>query len=231
MYDLVQIMKIDIGIYCGPIDLLVYLVRKKEVGIFEIPIAQITEEYLDHIQKIERDDLEDAADFLLMAAILIRLKVRSLLPRTPADEEEVKPITLIQIVEEYKKYRELAKAFGLMEEETSQQYPRISREEPPLEEANITSLVLAFRQLKPQEEESVTYERQEIPIQVIIEEMRTLLCKGERIDFLDFLQKKKDITVAVAYFFGMLEIVKMGYARVEQKGIYGNIYLRAGEET
>lgn len=231
MYDLVQIMKIDIGIYCGPIDLLVYLVRKKEVGIFEIPIAQIAEEYLDYIQKIERDDLEDAADFLLMAAILIRLKVHLLLPRTPADEEEVKPITLIQIVEEYKKYRELAKAFGLMEEETSRQYPRISREEPPLEEANITSLVLAFRQLKPQEEESVIYERQEIPIQVIIEEMRTLLCNGERIDFLDFLQKKNDITVAVAYFFGMLEIVKMGYACVEQKEVYGKIYLRAGEET
>jgi chromatin segregation and condensation protein Rec8/ScpA/Scc1 (kleisin family) len=67
-------MKIDIGIYYGPIDLLVYLVRKKEVDIFDIPIAQIAEEYLDYIRKIEREDLEDAADFLLMAAILIRLK-------------------------------------------------------------------------------------------------------------------------------------------------------------
>ena len=222
-------MKIDIGIYYGPIDLLVYLVRKKEVVIFDIPIAQIAEEYLDYIRKIERDDLEDAADFLLMAAILIRLKMRSLLPRTPVDEEDVKPITLIQIVEEYKKYRELAKAFGLMEAETSKQYPRISQEEPPLEEADLTNLVLAFRRLKPQEEESVVYERQEIPIQVIIEEIRTLLAKEERIDFLDFLQKKNDITIAVAYFFGMLEIVKMGDARVEQKEIYGDIYITRGE--
>jgi segregation and condensation protein A len=222
-------MKIDIGIYYGPIDLLVYLVRKKEVVIFDIPIAQIAEEYLDYIRKIERDDLEDAADFLLMAAILIRLKMRSLLPRTPADEEEVKPITLMQIVEEYKKYRELAKAFGLMEAETSKQYPRISQEDPPLEEADITNLVLAFRRLKPPEEESVVYERQEIPIQVILEEIRTLLAKEERIDFLDFLRKKNDITIAVAYFFGMLEIVKRGYARVEQKEVYGNIYVTRGE--
>jgi len=222
-------MKIDIGIYYGPIDLLVYLVRKKEVVIFDIPITQIAEEYLDYIRKIERDDLEDAADFLLMAGILIRLKMRSLLPRTPADEEEVKPITLMQIVEEYKKYRELAKAFGLMEAETSRQYPRISQEEPPLEEADLTNLVLAFRRLKPQEEESVVYERQEIPIQVILEEIRTLLAKEERIDFLDFLQKKNDITIAVAYFFGMLEIVKMGYARVEQKEVYGDIYITRGE--
>ena len=82
-------MKIDIGIYYGPIDLLVYLVRQKEVDIFDIPIAQIAEEYLDYIRKIERDDLEDAADFLLMAAILIRLKVRYMLPRTPAEDDEV----------------------------------------------------------------------------------------------------------------------------------------------
>ena len=222
-------MKIDIGIYYGPIDLLVYLVRKKEVVIFDIPIAQIAEEYLDYIRKIERDDLEDAADFLLMAAILIRLKMRSLLPRTPADDEEVKPITLMQIVEEYKKYKELAKAFGLMEAETSKQYPRISQEEPPLEEADLTNLVLAFRRLKPPEEESVVYERQEIPIQVIIEEIRTLLAKEERIDFLDYLQKKNDIAVAVAYFFGMLEIVKRGYAHVEQKELYGDIYISRGE--
>ncbi|MGB3340365.1 MAG: ScpA family protein [bacterium] len=224
-------MKIDIGIYYGPIDLLVYLVRKKEVDIFDIPIAQIAEEYLDYIRKIERDDLEDAADFLLMASILIRLKVRVLLPRTPADEEETKPITLMQIVEEYKKYREIAKAFGLMEAETSKQYPRLSQEDPPLEEADVTNLILAFRSLKPQEEKKLVVERQEIPIEMIIEEIRMLLGKVGKIDFLDFLRDKNDITVAVAYFFGMLEIVKLGYARVEQEEVFGDIYVTQGERA
>jgi segregation and condensation protein A len=222
-------MKIDIGIYYGPIDLLVYLVRKKEVDIFDIPIAQIAEEYLDYIRKIERDDLEDAADFLLMASILIRLKVRSLLPRTPADEEEAKPITLMQIVEEYKRYREIARAFSIMEEETSKQYPRISREEPLLEEADVENLILAFRRLKPQEEKKLVVKRQEIPIEVIIEEIRKMLSEKKRIDFLKFLQGKNDINVAVAYFFGMLEIVKLGYARVEQKEIFGDIYITPGQ--
>ena len=224
-------MKIDIGIYYGPIDLLVYLVRKKEVDIFDIPIAQIAEEYLDYIRKIEREDLEDAADFLLMASILIRLKVRSLLPRTPADEEEAKPITLMQIVEEYKKYREIAKAFGLMEAETSKQYPRISKEEPPLEEADVANLILAFRSLKPQEEKKLVVKRQEIPIEVIIDEIRMLLSKERKIDFLGFLRNKDDITVAVAYFFGMLEIVKLGYARVEQEEVFGDIYVTPGERA
>ncbi len=218
-------MKIDIGIYYGPIDLLVYLVRKKEVDIFDIPIAQIAEEYLDYIRKIERDDLEDAADFLLMAAILIRLKVRSLLPRTPADEEAAKPITLMQIVEEYKKYREIAQAFSIMEAETSKQFPRISREEAPLEEGDITSLILAFRQLRPQEEEKLIVKRQEIPIEAIIDEIKTLLNEEKRINFLNFLQEKNNVAIAVAYFFGMLEMVKMGYVRVEQKQSFGDVYI------
>jgi len=220
-------MKIDIGIYYGPIDLLVYLVRKKEVDIFDIPIAQIAEEYLDYIRKIERDDLEDAADFLLMAAILIRLKVRQLLPRTPADEEAAQPITLMQIVEEFKKYKEIAKAFGIMEAESSKQYPRVSGEESPLEEGDITSLVLAFRQLIPQEEEKIVVKRQDIPIENIVDEIKEILSRAKKINFLDFLRKKNNIAIAVAYFFGMLEIVKMGFARVEQVQNYGDIYLYA----
>jgi len=224
-------MKIDIGIYYGPIDLLVYLVRKKEVDIFDIPIAQIAEEYLDYIRKIEREDLEDAADFLLMAAILIRLKVRTLLPRTPADEEAAQPITLMQIVEEFKKYKEIAQAFSLMEAETSKQFPRISREEPPLEEGDLTRLILAFRKLKPQEEEKLIVKRQEIPIEIIIEEIKALLDEQKKISFLNFLQDKDNVAVAVAYFFGMLEMVKMGYVGVEQKQAFGEIYIYKRERA
>ncbi len=224
-------MKIDIGIYYGPIDLLVYLVRKKEVDIFDIPIAQIAEEYLDYIRKIERDDLEDAADFLLMAAILIRLKVRSLLPRTPEDEEAAQPITLMQIVEEFKRYKEIAQAFSIMEAESSKQFPRISREEPPLEEGDLTSLILAFRQLKPQEEEKLVVKRQDVPIETIVDEIKDILQQQEKLNFLEFLRKKNDVTIAVAYFFGMLEIVKMGFARVKQDTSFGDIYLYRGAHT
>jgi segregation and condensation protein A len=218
-------MKIDIGIYYGPIDLLVYLVRKKEVDIFDIPIAQIAEEYLDYIRKIERQDLEDAADFLLMAAILIRLKARSLLPKTPAETEEEKPITLMTIVEEFKKYKDIAQAFGLMEAESSKQFPRIGREEAPLEEGDVASLILAFKRLKPQETKKMVLRRQEIPISTIIDDIRQILTQEKKLDFLKFLKSKDDVVIAVAYFFGMLEIVKAGLARVEQTTTFGDIFL------
>ena len=218
-------MKIDIGIYYGPIDLLVYLVRKKEVDVFDIPIAQIAEEYLDYIRKIERQDLEDAADFLLMAAILIRLKVRSLLPRTPEDEEAAKPITLMQIVEEYKKYKDIAQAFSLMEAESSKQFPRISTQEPVHEEGDLMSLILAFRSLKPHEEEKLVIRRQEIPIELIVDEIKGILNNENKLNFLEFLKAKNNVMIAVAYFFGMLEIVKSGFAKVEQHQNFGDIYL------
>jgi len=224
-------MKIDIGIYYGPIDLLVYLVRKKEVDIFDIPIAQIAEEYLDYIRKIERSDFEDVADFLLMAAILIRLKVRSLLPRTPEDEDAGQPVSLMQIVEEFKKYKEIAKAFSLMEAETSRQFPRIGKEEPPLEEGDVMSLILALRGLKPVEDKSIVVKRQQVPIEEIVEEIKNILKEKERINFLEFLKEKNDVAVAVAYFFGMLEIVKIGYARAEQHSLFGDIFLYAGERV
>jgi len=220
-------VKIDIGIYYGPIDLLVYLVRKKEVDIFDIPIAQVAEEYLDYIRRIEREDLEDAADFLLMAAILIRLKVRSLLPRTPEDEEETKPITLMQIIEEYKKYKEIARYFGEMETQSSKQFPRFAKVEPTtvLEEGDLTSLILAFKSFKPTEKEAVLIKRQLIPIEKVIEDLTQVLEKNEKINFLKFLQEKKNTSIAVSYFFGMLQIVKEGLAGVEQQETFGEIYL------
>ena len=224
-------MKIDIGIYYGPIDLLVYLVRKKEVDIFDIPIAQIAEEYLDYIRKIERDDFEDVADFLLMAAILIRLKVRSLLPRTPEDEEAGQPISLMAIVEEFKKYKEIAKAFSIMEAESSRQFPRIGKEEAPLEEGDVMSLILALRGLRPVEDKSIIVKRQQVPIEEIVDDIKTVLKEKGRIDFLEFLKQKNDVSVAVAYFFGMLEIVKIGYARAEQQSLFGDIYLYAGDRA
>lgn len=218
-------MKIDIGIYYGPIDLLVYLVRKKELDIFDIPITQIANEYLDYIQKIQRDDLEDAADFLLMAAILIRLKVKSLLPRTPEDEEQVKPITLMQIVEEYKKYKEIARQFGLLEAESSKQFPRIARTGPPLLEGDLTSLILAFRQLKPPEQKQLFLKRPEVPIDTIIADIKQVLDTQGRINFLEMLKTRADVPLAVGYFFGMLEIVRERYATVEQESIFADIFL------
>ncbi len=122
-------------------------------------------------------------------------------------------------------YKMIAKAFGLMEAESSKQFPRIGKDEPPLEEGDVARLILAFRQLRPQEEKNLVVKRQEIPIESIVDEIRNLLQKVPKINFLEFLREKNNVVLAVAYFFGMLEIVKLGYARVEQPETFGDIYI------
>jgi chromatin segregation and condensation protein Rec8/ScpA/Scc1 (kleisin family) len=116
-----------------------------------------------------------------------------------------------------------------MEAETSKQFPRIGKEEPPLEEGDVMSLILALRGLKPVEDKSIVVRRQGVPIEQIVDEIKNVLKTSGKIDFLKFLKEKNDVAIAVAYFFGMLEIVKMGYARAEQNTLFGEIYLYAGE--
>jgi chromatin segregation and condensation protein Rec8/ScpA/Scc1 (kleisin family) len=118
-----------------------------------------------------------------------------------------------------------------MEAETSKQFPRVGKEEPPLEEGDIMSLILALRGLKPVEDKSLVVRRQEVPIEEIVDEIKNILRTSDKINFLEFLKSKNDVAIAVAYFFGMLEIVKMGYARAEQNALFGEIYLYAGENV
>src|SRR5204863_8675787 len=86
-----DIPKIKIGEFAGPLDLLLYLIRQEQANIFDIPIARITEKYLEHIRLMTRLDISVAADFLVMAATLIEIKSKMLLPRDPmaADDEEI----------------------------------------------------------------------------------------------------------------------------------------------
>jgi chromatin segregation and condensation protein Rec8/ScpA/Scc1 (kleisin family) len=85
--------------------------------------------------------------------------------------------------------------------------------------------------LKPQEEKKLVVKRQEIPIERIVDEIKELLNAQERIEFLKFLREKNDVVLAVAYFFGMLEIVKAGLARVEQEDAFGDIFLYRSMRT
>ena len=83
--------KIDVGVFQGPLDLLLYLIRKEEVDIYDIPIARITSEYLKYVELMSSLNLEVAGEFILMAATLIRIKTRMLLPRGENDTDEPDP--------------------------------------------------------------------------------------------------------------------------------------------
>src|SRR6202521_1750085 len=149
--------QVKIESFQGPLDLLLFLVKRNEVDIRDIPISQVTEQYLEYIQLLRLIDVEQAGDFLVMAATLMEIKSKMLLPRTEgeATEEDDPRLELVKQLIEYKKYKEAA---ALLEEQAERQLTRLPRTpmempaapdlaQQPLRKVELWDLVSAFGRL------------------------------------------------------------------------------------
>ena len=118
--------RVQLDVFRGPLDLLLYLVRKHEVDILDIPIAMITDQYLEHLAVLEQLDVNEVGDFLEMASMLIEIKSRIVLPRADEEDSELDDPRqeLVRRLLEYKKYKDAA---GLLEERGRQWQQRVSR--------------------------------------------------------------------------------------------------------
>ncbi|HZY10280.1 MAG TPA: segregation/condensation protein A [Bacteroidota bacterium] len=111
----------------GPLDLLLFFIKRDELDIYNIPIAKITKEFLDYIHYIQELDLEVAGDFIVMAAELMQIKVRMLLPKEPGEEEEEDPrAELVRRLLEYKRYKEASTVLASLESESVKLFYRQS---------------------------------------------------------------------------------------------------------
>ena len=126
---------VDLNIFRGPLDLLLYLVRKHEVEIVDIPIATITDQYLEYLAVLEQFDVNAVGDFLAMASLLIEIKSQQVLPRSDEVEEELDDPRqeLVRRLLEYKKYRDAASMLEERSRSWQQHYPRLSTDLPPHE--------------------------------------------------------------------------------------------------
>ncbi len=141
----------------GPLDLLLFFIKRDELEIGDIPIARITHEFLDYLHVMAQLDLEIAGDFIVMAATLMQIKVRMLLPRDENAEEEEDPrAELVRRLIEYKKFKELSQQMGTLEEEQRRVYYRRffaadaheqpgPAEEETLADVSLFNLIAAFR--------------------------------------------------------------------------------------
>ena len=103
--------KVKLDVFEGPLDLLLYLIQKEEVDIYDIPIAQVTEQYINYIELMRLLDLNIAGEFLVMAATLLHIKSKMLLPADPAaqqEEEEDPRAELVKLLVEYERFKEIA---------------------------------------------------------------------------------------------------------------------------
>lgn len=236
--------------YEGPFDLLFHLIEKNEVDIYDIPIAEITRQYLAHIAGMAGLDLETVSEFLVLAATLISIKARMLLPKPVRAageetlEDEVDPRDeLVERLLEYKKFKNSAVHLGTLQEKQGRSFSRLNEPESfyglwipddPLEGLTISDLVQAFQLVLDGLEK--TDEVREIPREAItingmmaeISARLTEYPQGISFQAL-FSQSRRRIDVVVR-FLALLELVRMQRIKVRQSEICGEILIFAQNE-
>jgi segregation and condensation protein A len=217
----------------GPLDLLLYLIRKDEVDIYDIPIAEITRQYLAYLEACRELNLEIAGEFLYMAAVLVRIKARMLLPGPEDDEQWEDPRTeLINALQEYKNLKYVSSALEEMAVSRHQRYPRrdftlydIPPPEAELAKVDLTTLMIAFGHLMSRVETESSYELE--PLEITVEARRdrilSLFEQKESMEFDELFEDDLRKIVMVITFIALLELVKLGVIRVEQAERFSTI--------
>ena len=228
--------KIDLETYNGPLDLLLYLIRREEVDIYDIPIAKITDQYMVHLDKLQKVDIGLAGDFLVMASTLMYIKSRTLLPRTEivdGEEEEDPRLELVKQLLEYKRYKETTTAIAKWAEEKSKRYPRpkerqINEEETEqvsLDEIDVWRIAQLFSNFMKQTlgDVSTTIIYDNIPTQTYMNMVINSLINAYTISFNDLSFKARDETEIAGFFLALLELVRLKKIRLEQHEEFGEI--------
>ena len=228
----------------GPLDLLLHLIRKHEVNIHDIPIALITEQYLQYIELMQELNLDIAGEFLVMAATLIHIKSRTLLPRPPTDEEmaaeeEDPREALVRRLLEHERFKAAAELLHERETVRSAQWPRsdaavagvAGEEVEPELEVDLFSLLAAFRGVleRAKHRPKVLLPPEQISIESRIEVLLTRLSETEACGFEDLFGDVSGRGDLIVTFLALLEMIRLKLVRIFQSGPFGEIrvYRRA----
>ncbi len=231
----------------GPLDLLLHLIGKAQVDIKDIFVSQITDQYIESVRNAPDLDMDDATDFLVMAATLLEIKSRAMLPKPPpvGEDEEDPEQALIRQLEEYKRYKESAAAMQEFERAAQDIFTKLPEEYPlPPQETELVGLTLqglteAFLRIwarKPAadaESEENHYAPRDIhrDEHTVQECMLTLLHgirKKGRMRFDEAFSAAPTREEVVTLFLALLELLKLGEMHLEQDGVYSEILLLPG---
>lgn len=226
----------------GPLDLLLHLIKKHEIDIYDIPIVEITRQYLEYIDLMQELNLDVAGEFLVMAATLIHIKSRMLLPRadpTQEDPDEDPREALMRRLLEHQKFKAAAELLHERELVRSAQWTRpdgpvleIAGEAPePEVEVDLFSLISAFRAVveRAKQRPKVYLPSEQIPIEDRIEQLMSRLSETEACGFEDLFADVQSRAGMIVTFLAMLEMIRLKLIRVFQSGAMGpiRVYKRA----
>jgi segregation and condensation protein A len=226
----------------GPLDLLIHLIKRNELNVYEIPIALVTAQYLEYIDLMRELDLEIAGEFLLMAATLIHIKSRMLLPRpdpTQDEPEEDPREALVRRLIEHQKYKAAAELLHERETMRSAQWGRpdarvadIAGEEyEPELEVDLFSLMTAFRAVleRARQRPRVPLPAEQVPLETRIDQLLARLSETVACGFEDLFSDVSTRSGMVVTFLALLEMIRLKLVRVFQAGSFGaiRVYKRA----
>ncbi|HEY0658546.1 MAG TPA: segregation/condensation protein A, partial [Pyrinomonadaceae bacterium] len=224
-------IKLELGKFAGPLDLLLYLIKQEKANIFDIPIARITDEYLKYIRLMKSMDISIAADFIVMAATLIEIKSKMLLPREISDEiteDEVEDPreTLIRQLLEHQKFKNAAQM--LYERATVEQavFPRgcIESDENNSEtNATVFDLLTVFQKIlsRHKKEIQMEIEREEVSLADMLKNLRRRIFETKELNLLTFFEEMHTRRELVTAFIAVLEIVRAENVKLTQNATFG----------
>jgi segregation and condensation protein A len=233
---------VQLDIFSGPLDLLLYLVRRNEVDILDLPIARITASFLDYLDVLQMIDLDLAGDFVVMASTLMEIKSRMVLPqpeveeRSAAESGDDPRSDLIRQLLEYKKYRDAARALEQRAAEWQERYPRRTSERPSegkdlasdfIRDVELWDLVSALgRVLRTRAAEShASIRYDETPICVYMERIEARVRAQGRVAFSSLFAGENERSRIVGVFLAILELLRHHGYRAEQPVEYGEIWV------
>ena len=235
-------LHVKLQVYDGPLDLLLELIKKNEMDIYDIKIAEITRQYLDYLAQLEKLDLDIAGEFLVLAATLIYIKSKMLLPveeELEEDEDGRDPRSeLVRKLLEYQAFKEAARELGLLEGERSKIFTRqvsdyylgeIEEGELEIEtfSSNLFDLLTAFQNVitRSGHEEMHEVFEQQVTIEEKILEMKTILFEKGSVVFSTLFKERWTRNELIATFLAVLEVVRSKFARVRQEEQFGDILI------
>lgn len=242
--------QVQLDAYHGPLDLLLYLVKKAELPIAELPLAQVTMQYLDYVAVLEKLDPDAVGDFLDTASLLLEIKSREVLPAAEAEDlgeplEDAaieSPSDLVQRLLEFKEYRDAANRLESLRLDWSKRYTRsaatprrgaIDPSERPIEGVELWDLVSAFarvmrERLEPEQE--TTLYNDETPVHIHMERVDRRLREADGPTLFENLFEGERVhkSTLVGVFLAVLELIRYRHALARQPERYGPITLEPG---
>jgi segregation and condensation protein A len=239
--------QIDINQYCGPLDLLLHIVRREELPLCDLPLATITNQYLDYLNVLVELQIDDVADFIDIASLLVELKSKQAIPNQEeaGDAEAIPQIAetaddLVARLIEYRRIRDAASILDEQGERWQMRYTRLSNDLPPrradlgdqpIEPIEVWDLVSAFgrilRERQPHPATSMVYDN--TPIHVYMERIHGLVCDQGQIELTNLFEPGMHKSSLVAMFLATLELTRHHGLSTQQRASGQPLYLLAGE--